>query len=93
MKASRQRVEMTDSLALPNDSLALQPYDSIALVNVPAESPRRDAAARPARRRLPAVTGLVMLGGDKASARADTTAPPGRRLPVTMDVKQKKVFS
>ena len=93
LRASKHRVETTDSLTLPNDSLALQPYDSIALINVPAESlgamqqrALRDAVYRQG-------TGLLMVGGEQSFGPGGYNRTPiEEALPVTMDVKQKKVL-
>ncbi len=86
-------VEVIEPWQLPDAALPLLPYDSVALLDVPAEqvSAAQQAALRDAVRDLG--TGLLMAGG------AGSFGPGGwnrtaveEALPVTMDISNRKVL-
>ncbi|MEM7383385.1 MAG: VWA domain-containing protein [Verrucomicrobiota bacterium] len=86
-------VDQTDAYGLPRNALALQPYDAVAFVNVPADAfdviqldAMRDAVYQQG-------IGFLMVGGK------NSFGPGGYRrsaieeaLPVEMDIKQKKIL-
>lgn len=96
VKALRQTnrlIEVASAYTCPNDALSLLPYDSVMLVNVPADA--LDAAQQSALRDgvYNLGVGLVMIGGKNSFGPGGwNRTPVEEALPVSMDITQRKIL-
>ncbi|MEW6357023.1 MAG: glutamine amidotransferase [Planctomycetota bacterium] len=93
LKAENLRIDVIGSGEIPHTARDLQNYDSIVLSNVAAEFLSNDQMNLIESCVKDSGIGLVMIGGEDAfGAGGYLNTPVERALPVTMDVKQKKVL-
>jgi uncharacterized membrane protein len=93
LQESKKLVEVIPSPEFPMDAIALMPYDVIVFPNVPADELNvaqqqavKDAVFRQG-------IGFIMLGGDNSFGPGGYHRTPIEEvLPVSMDVKQKKIM-
>ncbi|MFT5122519.1 MAG: putative membrane protein [Kiritimatiellia bacterium] len=93
LQESKKLVEVIPSAEFPMDAIALMPYDVIVFPNVPADELNvaqqqavKDAVFRQG-------IGFIMLGGDNSFGPGGYHRTPIEEvLPVSMDVKQKKIM-
>ncbi|MFO8007628.1 MAG: glutamine amidotransferase [Candidatus Brocadiia bacterium] len=93
LRTSRFQVERQVGYEFPADPMSLMPYDCVIFVNVPADAfdVRQLAALRDAVYHQG--TGFLMVGGPNSYGPGGYhRTPVEEALPVTMDVKQKKVM-
>ena len=96
VKALRQTnrlIDVASAYTCPNDALSLLPYDSVVLVNVPADA--LDAAQQQALRDgvYNLGVGLLMVGGKNSFGPGGwNKTPVEEALPVSMDITQRKIM-
>jgi len=93
LKESKRLVETLASYEFPRDAISLLPYDCVIMANVPAED--LDAAQQTAIRDAVYQQGLgfLMVGGENSFGPGGFHRTPiEEALPVSMDVKQKKIM-
>lgn len=93
MQKAELAVELRQSYAMPGDALSLLPYDSIVFANVPADAFNaiQFQAIHDAVRNQG--TGFLMVGGRNGfGAGGYNRTPIEAALPVSMDIKKKKVL-
>ncbi len=93
LQKTNRLIEVKSAYDCPNDELALLPYDSVILVNAPA-----DAFNAPQQQALHdgvynLGVGLLMIGGKNAFGPGGWNRTPVEdALPVSMDISQRKVM-
>ncbi|MEQ8821441.1 MAG: glutamine amidotransferase [Sumerlaeia bacterium] len=93
LRAEKIQVDFASASEIPYSLSEIQSYDSIILSNVHASSMSRDQMKMFERAVHDLGVGLVMIGGeDSFGAGGYQDTPIEDALPVTMDVKQKKVL-
>jgi uncharacterized membrane protein len=93
LRSSELQVDLLIGPDLPRDMLAFSPFDSVIMVNLPADS--IDLVQMQALQRAVANlgTGLLMVGGKNSFAPGGYHRTPiEEALPVSMDVSQRKVL-
>ncbi len=93
MREAELSVELRQAYAMPGDALPMLPYDSIVFANVPADAfnALQFQAIHDAVRNQG--TGLLMVGGPNGfGAGGYNRTPIETALPVSMDIKKKKVL-
>lgn len=93
LREGKRLVETIDAYSFPRDSLSLMPYDCVVFANVPADAfdtVQLEAMSDSVRE---LGTGFLMLGGENSYGPGGYhRSPIEEALPVSMDIKQKKVL-
>ena len=93
MRQTNRLIEVKSAFDCPDDELALRPYDSVALVNVPADAlnAAQQQALHDAVYNLG--VGLLMVGGKNSYGPGGWNhTPVEEALPVSMDITQRKIM-